>query len=1000
MSASEQIPKVLLLIHGTGAASPEGEEVGTRWYQKGSRFATDLLGRPSGQKVFSHDTVFHWSGANSEKARRNAGAKLRAQLLTLEAAGVSYHLVGHSHGGSVIRHALRDAHEYKHLISIVTVGTPFLAFRASRFGIFMLFPFFLSALFLKFSWSDWFIYFQYFNNVLAQNDYIALVALPFLWLSSLVAFIGSSILLFRSIAATLRVSQMRRADTRMWKRYGTRWKIVAADQDEAINGLSQVVVSTPPAVLRSASRLWPVRLVQIVVNDFVWHICVRSAFGADVSGETICMVSILPVPGVVNEYSLPNKANDALVNKANKCALESISELRQALGNALTASSIPSGAFATVASSVTWDALVHTSYFDCQEVRDEIFKLLSNVNTTGAAFAKGDSSAFRVAGEKWALDRLAFAFCLLFALSCWMIFSSAKSLYAARVSNLTPANKIGRIIADAAVREAVQSESLRAVHAWLSALTVVDPSATQAAKQLITDGLRVKGGTNQGAFQACLSVLEDLPDSFDPNEFAKKWTRSDDADRQHQFLENVSSMLRKAKYFKAARIVLPAPDLDEPMAELKEDSNLNTQPSISYEDLLVHSLKSAEVANLKQAVDFWNTADALQGRFKDFPDIDDALDAAGKRARRIVRLLAKVGGESIAREFCEKVDKYSMRLWLKGENMALDPDDNPDVLQMELVVGLLAGNDYVAAFNQAKALKSSYSQLRTEALARVAQFAPMPIAKEAWELIASELVESQAEDVLRDSLMLFEARADRLWTYPRLSVQAVNRYLESDRRNNADGRLIAQQLAIDGYIGQALKLASGGENLSSNLNSFWASSPATFQATEYQMGLTLLRTVELQPANKTNSYFIETRRPDEVSGNPVWAELRAGKLEKLRTLGNDDLKVALIRCIDFFPYPSDLLIYAELLPTQSDRFLALASIAQKLESQGKRSRATEVWRRAAEIALRSSDVEHLGHVAQKLAALGDTDSAMRFAERCTPDWKLRISAATILSLSQ
>ena len=44
---------------------------------------------------------FHWSGANSELARRNAGQALFECLFE-----PSFHLVGHSHGGSVIWHAL------------------------------------------------------------------------------------------------------------------------------------------------------------------------------------------------------------------------------------------------------------------------------------------------------------------------------------------------------------------------------------------------------------------------------------------------------------------------------------------------------------------------------------------------------------------------------------------------------------------------------------------------------------------------------------------------------------------------------------------------------------------------------------------------------------------------------------------------------------------------------------------------------------------------------
>lgn len=74
--------------------------------------------------------VFHWCGENSERARIKAGHDLLEQLLKLEHRQTGYHLIGHSHGGSVIWHALREATlrriKLDHLRSWSTVGTPFL----------------------------------------------------------------------------------------------------------------------------------------------------------------------------------------------------------------------------------------------------------------------------------------------------------------------------------------------------------------------------------------------------------------------------------------------------------------------------------------------------------------------------------------------------------------------------------------------------------------------------------------------------------------------------------------------------------------------------------------------------------------------------------------------------------------------------------------------------------------------------------------------------------
>ena len=82
----------------------------------------------------SEGSVFRWSGDNTERARSKAAAQLLKHLKPLEESGQRYHLIGHSHGGSVIWSALRTATARKqplhHLGSWSTVGTPFLQHRS------------------------------------------------------------------------------------------------------------------------------------------------------------------------------------------------------------------------------------------------------------------------------------------------------------------------------------------------------------------------------------------------------------------------------------------------------------------------------------------------------------------------------------------------------------------------------------------------------------------------------------------------------------------------------------------------------------------------------------------------------------------------------------------------------------------------------------------------------------------------------------------------------
>ncbi len=125
---------LVLLIHGTFAGREADQ--GDSWWQEGSA-AWEELGKrlPEGTRLSEQGEVFHWSGDNSERARIKAGTDLLEKMLEFEATGRGYHLIGHSHGGSVIWAALRQAilrrKTLKGLRSWTTVGTPFLHYRTS-----------------------------------------------------------------------------------------------------------------------------------------------------------------------------------------------------------------------------------------------------------------------------------------------------------------------------------------------------------------------------------------------------------------------------------------------------------------------------------------------------------------------------------------------------------------------------------------------------------------------------------------------------------------------------------------------------------------------------------------------------------------------------------------------------------------------------------------------------------------------------------------------------
>lgn len=126
----------IITIHGTFAGHQS--DSGQKWWQLGSKF-NQLLTAP--EHSTSPQIVvepFHWSdGPNSEFARRKFGLKLFDRLEGLERKNESYILLAHSHGGSVIHHALiasiRKGRELNNLKKYITVGTPFLHMRKNSF---------------------------------------------------------------------------------------------------------------------------------------------------------------------------------------------------------------------------------------------------------------------------------------------------------------------------------------------------------------------------------------------------------------------------------------------------------------------------------------------------------------------------------------------------------------------------------------------------------------------------------------------------------------------------------------------------------------------------------------------------------------------------------------------------------------------------------------------------------------------------------------------------
>ena len=141
---------VVIVVHGTFANPPRESGFGSsplQWWQSGGSFtkALDVALHRRGSTARCHASFdlddlarwdsrpswFGWSGDNSEVERRRGAYDLAAYIRALqndERIG-TIHIVAHSHGGNVVRRALRYLNRpQRKLGSVVCLGTPFLHF--------------------------------------------------------------------------------------------------------------------------------------------------------------------------------------------------------------------------------------------------------------------------------------------------------------------------------------------------------------------------------------------------------------------------------------------------------------------------------------------------------------------------------------------------------------------------------------------------------------------------------------------------------------------------------------------------------------------------------------------------------------------------------------------------------------------------------------------------------------------------------------------------------
>ena len=119
----DQTPLILVtFVHGTF-------DPAARWSRPGSPLVTNLI-EAFGTNLLL--TNFQWSGQNKQTDRRDAADELIKHIIRQSEIypAARHFIIGHSHGGNIIRWAVDDISPryIKQIVAIVTVSTPFLRF--------------------------------------------------------------------------------------------------------------------------------------------------------------------------------------------------------------------------------------------------------------------------------------------------------------------------------------------------------------------------------------------------------------------------------------------------------------------------------------------------------------------------------------------------------------------------------------------------------------------------------------------------------------------------------------------------------------------------------------------------------------------------------------------------------------------------------------------------------------------------------------------------------
>lgn len=419
--------EVVLFIHGTGSQSscsefPPDRPAEQRWYQRGSSFWREfdaLLRNPAGKAQLPDpdfwrefaDPVrgqkydhFWWSGANSEQARREAGARLHQALSRMAERGVGAHLIGHSHGGSVIRHALLMG-RHDNVLSVSSLGTPFINHGPPPWGWWWLAAALL-VLLIAIAPTAEIVHSMYDFTVLPAEPYRWNENLDTRWLSKVserwteaiaqehspatYVTLPVAILLASLFFAAFSRWLWRHGVARFWRQfraapeeeYRRRWNVLFSRHDEAINALILVDrLRLEDLAPRFGGMLWFYdRLVAPLIEQFMTEISRGGALGADVAGDFVVAVSRFPFAPLPVRPLFVERIDRDLLSRADDTAKKAVVALRRSLSEmagqpeAIFSNRDFVGLAIERVISSTNGELVHNQYFDDIGVQSELVR--------------------------------------------------------------------------------------------------------------------------------------------------------------------------------------------------------------------------------------------------------------------------------------------------------------------------------------------------------------------------------------------------------------------------------------------------------------------------------------------------------------------------------------------------------------------------------------------------------------------------------------------------